>query len=105
MVLPVWSEEIGCAANNRHSEFKVNPNATKISYRGVGCAHQTSLISSVKGGQSPPDICLFIKKETIPYSMLSVRCSMFDVHFFSLLCTKNNFALMEITSAAILAAH
>ena len=32
----------------------VTPNAARIPYRRVGCAHQTSLISSVKGGQSPP---------------------------------------------------
>jgi hypothetical protein len=33
---------------------KVNPDDAKIPYRRVGFAHQTSLISSVKGGQSPP---------------------------------------------------
>jgi len=32
----------------------LNPNVAKISYRRVGCAHQISLISSIKGGHSPP---------------------------------------------------
>jgi len=32
----------------------LNPNVAKIAYRRVGCAHQISLISSVKGGHSPP---------------------------------------------------
>jgi hypothetical protein len=35
-------------------EPNVNPNVAKIPYRRVGCAHQISLISFVKGGQSPP---------------------------------------------------
>jgi len=30
------------------------PNVAKIPYPRVGCAHQTSLILSVKGGRSPP---------------------------------------------------
>ena len=32
----------------------LDPNVAKIPYRRVGCAHQISLISFVKGGQSPP---------------------------------------------------
>jgi hypothetical protein len=32
----------------------VNPNVAKIPHRRVGCAHQISLISFVKGGHSPP---------------------------------------------------
>ena len=32
----------------------VYPNVAKIPYRRVGCAHQISLISFVKGGHSPP---------------------------------------------------
>jgi hypothetical protein len=34
----------------------INLNVAKTPHRRVGCAHQTSLISSVKGGQSPPYI-------------------------------------------------
>jgi hypothetical protein len=32
----------------------LNPNVAKIPYCRVGCAHQILLISSVKGGHSPP---------------------------------------------------
>jgi hypothetical protein len=32
----------------------INPNVAKIPYCRVGCAHQISLNSFVKGGQSPP---------------------------------------------------
>jgi hypothetical protein len=35
-------------------DYTLYPNVAKIPYRRVGCAHQISLISSVKGGQSPP---------------------------------------------------
>jgi hypothetical protein len=34
----------------------VYPNVAKIPYRRVGCAHQISLISSVKGGQAHPTL-------------------------------------------------
>jgi hypothetical protein len=34
--------------------INVLPNVAKLPYCRVGCAHQISLISFVKGGQSPP---------------------------------------------------
>jgi len=42
---------------------------------------------------------LFIEIDTIPYSMLGVECSMFDVHFFSFFYAINNFALMGFIPA------
>jgi len=42
----------------------------------------------------------FFKIDRIPYSMLGVQCSMFDVHFFSFISQKNNLALMGINPAA-----
>jgi hypothetical protein len=39
---------------NESAELGVYPNVAKIPYRRVGCAHQSSMISSVKGGRSPP---------------------------------------------------
>jgi len=38
------------------SSLHIIPNVAKITYHRVGCAHQTPLIPSVKGGQSPPYI-------------------------------------------------
>jgi hypothetical protein len=43
-----------CPVKSISDRLKINPNVAKIPYRRVGCAHQIPLISSVKGGQSPP---------------------------------------------------
>jgi hypothetical protein len=51
-VLECWS--VGFKSGNRSDFILFYPNGARISYRRVGCAHQISLISSVKGGQSPP---------------------------------------------------
>ena len=37
-------------------KYHIHPDGAKNYCRRVGCAHQASLISSVEGGQSPPDI-------------------------------------------------
>jgi hypothetical protein len=56
-----------------------HPNVAKIPYRRVGCAHQISLISFVKGGQSPP-----YTNNTGRHWMLDTECSILVARYLLL---------------------
>jgi len=51
----------------------VTPNVAKTLYRRVGCAHQTSLIPSVKGGRSPPYINKGTKTQSETFGYIHLR--------------------------------